>query len=96
MQKKFCLLISFVLISGLIPPRASQRSLLSNGNFETGAGRPAYFFVPFSAIPSANAGIKLFETFPHHGGKICVFRTKTRIFGREKKFFANLRKSLDK
>ena len=92
MQKKFCLLISLVLISGLILPRASQGSLLSNGNFETGTGRPAYFFVPFSAIPSANAGIKLFETFPHLRDKICVFRAETRIFGREKKFLCEFAK----
>ena len=86
MQKKFCLLISLVLISVLILPRASQGTLLSNGDFETGAGRPACFFVPFSAIPSANTGIKLFETLPHLGGKICVFRAKSRIFGRKKIF----------
>jgi hypothetical protein len=38
MQKKFCLLISLILISVLILPRASQATLLTNGDFETGDG----------------------------------------------------------
>jgi len=36
MQKKFCLLISLVLISVLVLPGASQGTLLINGDFETG------------------------------------------------------------
>ena len=35
MQKKFCLLISLILISVLILPGTSQATLLTNGSFET-------------------------------------------------------------
>ena len=38
MQKKFCLLVSLVFIAVLILPRASQGTLLNNGDFETGDG----------------------------------------------------------
>lgn len=38
MQKKFCLLVSLVFIAVLILPRASQGTLLTNGDFETGDG----------------------------------------------------------
>ena len=46
MQKKFCLLISLVLISMLILPRASQGTLLTNGSFETATADGLGHLVP--------------------------------------------------